>query len=129
MRISTLPAVNVPLSFTLTLNKCFAYFDAELLMMHTKGDAAAIEFAKKKIEKSSRCSAATISLARIAANSDNLPDLKIYLDQLLTIAPYRSDTLSLAMYYANRTSDSALKAVIEREMKTLGLIYIPGRLG
>ena len=108
---------------------CFAYFDAELLMMHTKGDAAAIEFAKNKIEKSPRCSAATISLARIAANSDNLADLKIYLDRLLTIAPYRSDTLSLAMYYANRTSDSALKAVIEREMKTLGLIYIPGRLG
>lgn len=108
---------------------CFAYFDAELLMVHTRGDAAAIEFAQKKIEKSPRCAAATISLARTAANNDNLPELKIYLDRLLTIAPYRSDTLSLAMYYANRTSDSALKAVIEGEMKTLGLIYIPGRLG
>ena len=108
---------------------CFAYFDAELLMVHTKGDAAAAEFAMKKIEKSPRCTAATISLARTAANNDNLPVLKVYLDRLLTIAPYRSDTLSLAMYYANRTSDSALKALIEGEMKTLGLIYIPGRLG
>ena len=108
---------------------CFAYFDAELLMAHSQGDAAAIAFAEKKIKKSPRCTAASISLGRIAANSDNLPQLKIHLDRLLTIAPYRSDTLSLAMYYANRTSDSALKAVIEREMKTLGLIYIPGKLG
>lgn len=108
---------------------CFAYFDAELLMVHTQGEQAGINFAQEKLSKSPRCTAAAISLGRIAANTDNLPALKFYLQQLRLIAPYRADTLSLTMYFANRTGDESLRKSTEATMKSLGLIYIPGKLG
>jgi hypothetical protein len=33
------------------------------------------------------------------------------------------------MYYANRAGDVKLREALERQMKTLGLVYIPGQLG
>ena len=108
---------------------CFMFFDAELLMAKNVGVERATEFAKEEIANNPRCVAAQIYLTEKAVNSGNLDGLGALVYQLYKIAPARNQTISLAMYYANRAGDRELRIALEREMKSLGLVYIPGKLG
>jgi hypothetical protein len=108
---------------------CMMYFDAELLMAVNNGNDYAIQFIKDELKQNPRCVSAQINLTRAAVNSGQLEGLKKYVYQLYTIAPARSDTISFGMYYANRTGDRKLAAALQKTMKTLGLTYIPGKLG
>jgi O-antigen ligase len=108
---------------------CFMYFDAELLMASNLGPERAADLAREELVNNPRCVAAQIHLTKAAVNRGELPGLKELVYRLYEIAPARNDTISLAMYYANRTGDVKLREALERQMKTLGLVYIPGQLG
>jgi len=108
---------------------CFMYFDAELLMASNLGPERAAELAREELVNNPRCVAAQIYLTKAAVNRGELPGLKELVYRLYEIAPARNDTISLAMYYANRSGDVKLREALERQMKTLGLVYIPGQLG
>jgi O-antigen ligase len=108
---------------------CMMYFDAELLMAVNKGNDYAIQFIKNELKQNPRCVSAQLNLTRAAVNSGNLKGLKEYVYQLYRIAPARSETLSFGMYYANRTGDQKFAAELQKTMRTLGLTYIPGKLG
>lgn len=108
---------------------CMMYFDAQLLMAVNHGNDFAIEFIKKELRDNSRCVPAQIAITRAAVNSGNMENLKPYIYHLLEIAPARQDAISFGMYYANRAGDGDLRAHLERIMKRLGLVYIPGKLG
>ena len=108
---------------------CFMFFDAELLMAENHGNDYSVAAAERELAHNPRCVAAEIFLAKTAVNLNRIPALKEHIYKLVEIAPARNDTISLGMFYANRASDLALKAHLQREMKTLGLVYIPGKLG
>ena len=105
------------------------YFDAEMLMAANNGNDHAIAFAKDELANNPRCVSAEIFLAKSAVNLNQLTELKPHVYRLLEIAPARNDTVSLGMYYANRTGDLTLRRELEKVMKALGLVYIPGKLG
>jgi len=108
---------------------CFMYFDAELLMAVNHGADYATQTAKDELATNPRCVAAEIYLAKSAVNRDDIAALRDHAYTLFTIAPARTDTISIGMFYANRSGDTALGTALQKEMKTLGLVYIPGKLG
>ena len=108
---------------------CFMYFDAELLMANNVGAKSAEELARQELANNPRCVAAQIYLTKVAVNAGQLDGLKELVYRLFEIAPARNETFSLGMYYANRAGDDTLRLALEREMKALGLVYIPGQLG
>lgn len=108
---------------------CMMYFDAELLMANTRGPAAGADFAKEKSLQHPRCVAALIAQLRAEVNAGRVKTLKPLVYQLYKIAPARSETIALGMYYVNRTGDPWMSKVLQEEMKVLGLTYIPGNLG
>jgi O-antigen ligase len=108
---------------------CFMFFDAEMLMAKNVGIERATEVAEEELANNPRCVAAQIYLTEKAVNSGDLNGLGALVYQLYTIAPARNQTISLAMYYANRAGDIKLRTSLEKEMKALGLVYIPGKLG
>jgi O-antigen ligase len=108
---------------------CFMFFDAEMLMVKNVGVVRATELAKEELANNPRCVAAQIYLTEKAVNSGDLNGLGALVYHLYKIAPARNQTISLAMYYANRAGDTKLRLTLEKEMKALGLVYIPGKLG
>jgi hypothetical protein len=108
---------------------CFMYFDAELLMASNLGPDSAADLAREELANNPRCVAAQIYLTKAAVNRGEITGLKELVYRLYEIAPARNDTISLAMYYANRAGDVKLREALERQMKALGLVYIPGQLG
>jgi O-antigen ligase len=108
---------------------CFMYFDAEMLMVAHKGSDESAAFAEKVLDQNPRCVAAVIFLAKTAVNNNDALALKKQVYRLIEIAPVRSETISIGMYYANRTGDQDVKLRLERVMKALNLIYVPGALG
>ena len=108
---------------------CFMYFDAELLMANNVGIESAAELAEEELANNPRCVSAQIHLTKAAVNSGELEGLKELVYRLFEIAPARNETISLAMYYANRAGDATLRKALEDEMKALGLVYFPGQLG
>lgn len=108
---------------------CFMYFDGELLMVSNLGLESAAELAREELANNPRCVAAQIHLTKAAVNAGKVEGLKELVYRLFEIAPARTETISLGMYYANRTGDATLRGALEREMKALGLVYIPGQLG
>ena len=108
---------------------CFMYFDAELLMAKNHGPAAALELADEELANNPRCVAALIYKTETMVNSGDLTDLGPLVYRLFEIAPARNQTITYAMYYANRVGDTKLRAAVEKQMKSLGLVYIPGQLG
>lgn len=108
---------------------CMMYFDAELLMVKTRGVEAGVEFAKSKALQNPRCVSALIAQLRAEIDAGNIDTLKPLVYKLNQIAPARSDAIALGMYYVNRTGDAYLAKELQRRMKVLGLIYVPGKLG
>jgi O-antigen ligase len=108
---------------------CFMFFDAEMLMAKNVGVERATDLAKEEVANNPRCVAAQIYLTAKAVNSGDLNGLGALVYHLYKIAPARNQTISLAMYYANRAGDTKLRIALEKEMKALGLVYIPGKLG
>jgi O-antigen ligase len=108
---------------------CIMFFDAEMLMAKNIGVEEQSKFAEEEIANNPRCVAAQIFLTEKAVNSGKLTGLGQKVYRLFEIAPARNQTISLAMYYANRSGDAKLRAALERQMKSLGLVYIPGKLG
>lgn len=108
---------------------CMMYFDAELLMTNTRGAEVGINFAKDKALQNPRCVSALIAQLRAEVNSGRVKTLKPLVYKLHQIAPARSETIALGMYYVNRTGDAYLAKILQHEMKVLGLAYVPGNLG
>jgi hypothetical protein len=108
---------------------CFAYFNAEMLMTERRGQTASIRLAQKVLQTNPRCVDALIYLGKNAVNRGDIEDLGKIVSRLIAIAPSRSDSIALGMFYANATGNEGIKLLLEREMQTLGLVYIPGKLG
>jgi hypothetical protein len=105
------------------------YFDAELLMAKNLGADSAADLAREELANNPRCVSAQIYLTKAAVDSGELAGVGELVYRLFEIAPARNDTISLGMYYANRAGDSQLRQALEKQMKALGLVYIPGQLG
>ena len=112
-----------------SLLPCNMYFEAELQVAKHVSEEAATNLSYSEITNHQRCVSAQIVITRLAVNSGKLDNLKSLAYKLYEIAPARSDSLSLGMYYANRSGDLAFKSQLEKTMKTLGFFYIPGKLG
>jgi hypothetical protein len=108
---------------------CFMYFDAEMKMVSQAGDERAIAFAKETLVKNPRCIAAEMFLAKMYFSLDRMDLLKPHIYRLMEMAPARNETISIGMYYANRSKDKYVATRLQRVMQTLGLVYIPGKLG
>ena len=108
---------------------CFMYFDAELLMAKNLGADSAADLAREELANNPRCVSAQIYLTKAAVDSGELAGVGELVYRLFEIAPARNDTISLGMYYANRAGDAQLRQALEKQMKALGLVYIPGQLG
>lgn len=112
-----------------SLLPCFMYFDAELLMAKNHGADKALALADEELANHPRCVAAMIYKIEKLVNEGKVEELGPLVYRLYEIAPARNQTLSLAMYYANRAGDTQLRRALEKQMKALGLVYIPGQLG
>jgi O-antigen ligase len=108
---------------------CFMFFDAELLMAKNHGPEKALELADQELANNPRCVAALIHKTEKLVNAGEVDELGPLVYKLYEIAPARNQTISLAMYYANRAGDTQLRLALEKQMKALGLVYIPGQLG
>jgi len=105
---------------------CFMYFDAESLMLQKQGDQAVIDLAEDELNDNPRCVAANIIKAQQAINSGDLTALRTYAYHLHEIAPARGKSIEIGMYYATKAGDAALAQSIQRIMRELNLIYVPG---
>jgi len=108
---------------------CFMYFDAKLLIAKSVSAEEGLKVALAEIDAHPRCVAAETEITRIVVNSGQMTNLGQLVYRLYELAPARSETLSFGMYYANRSGDTKLRAVLVKSMKALGLVYIPGKLG
>lgn len=108
---------------------CFMFFDAELLMAKNTGVDRATALAEEELANNPRCVAAQTFLTQKAVDAGEVEAVGPLVYKLFEIAPARGQTISLAMYYANRSGDLVLRKAVEKEMKALGLVYIPGNLG
>jgi O-antigen ligase len=108
---------------------CFMYFDAELLMAKNHGAEEALQVADEELANNPRCVAALIYKTEKLVNAGVVDEVGPLVYKLYEIAPARNQTISLAMYYANRAGDTQLRLSLEKQMKALGLVYIPGKLG
>jgi hypothetical protein len=119
-----------PINFTHTsVLPCFMYFDAKLLVQKSVSPQSAFQLALDEIDVHPRCVSAQIEITRTVVNSGEMDNLRQLVYRLTELAPARSETLSFAMYYANRSGDRALKESTEKAMRALGLVYVPGALG
>jgi O-antigen ligase len=108
---------------------CMMYFNSEIAMASNDGSEYALKFAQDKLRNNPRCVNAQVVLTQAVVNSGNLNGLKELVYHLYEIAPARGDTISFGMYYANRAGDQLLASALQREMRALGLTYVPGKLG
>ena len=108
---------------------CFMYFDAKLLVQKSVSAESAFQLALDEIDVHPRCVSAQIEITKNVVNSGELTNLAQLVFRLYELAPARSETLSYGMYYANRAGDEAFKKTLEKAMRALGLVYIPGALG
>jgi O-antigen ligase len=105
---------------------CFMYFDAESLMLQKQGNQALLNLAADELKGNPRCVAANIFMAQNAINTEDLKALRTYAYYLHEIAPARGKSIEIGMYYATKAGDIALAASIQKVMKELNLIYVPG---
>lgn len=105
---------------------CFMYFDTEFLLFKKQGDQAVIDLANDQLNDNPRCVAANILKAQEAIKSGDLTKLKTYAYRLHEIAPARGKSIEIGMYYATKAGDVALATSIQKVMKDLNLIYVPG---
>ena len=105
---------------------CFMYFDAETLMLQRQGSETVLDLAADELNGNPRCVAANIVKAQAAIDSGDLAALRRYAYFLHEIAPARSKSIEIGMYYATKAGDVALAASIQKVMKELNLIYVPG---
>jgi O-antigen ligase len=105
---------------------CFMYFDAETLMVQRLGKQAVLELVNDELNDNPRCVSANIAKAQEAINTGDLTTLRKYAYRLHEIAPARGKSIEIGMYYATKAGDAALALSIQRIMKELNLIYIPG---
>lgn len=105
---------------------CFMYFDAEFLMLEKQGNEAVLDLAADELNDNPRCVAAAIVKAKYAINTNDLPALRTYAYYLHEIAPARGKSIEIGMYYAIKAGDVALATSIQKVMKELNLIYVPG---
>ncbi len=108
---------------------CFMYFDSKLIVMKSVSAEAALKLAFDEIDAHPRCVAAQIEITKSVVDSGDMTNLRQLVYRLYELAPARSATLSYGMFYANRAGDLVLKAELEKALKALGLVYIPGNLG
>jgi len=105
---------------------CFMYFDTEFLLLKNQGDQAVIDLADDQLNDNPRCVAANILKAQEAIKSGDLATLRTYAYRLHEIAPGRGKSIEIGMYYATKAGDTALALSIQRILKELNLIYVPG---
>jgi O-antigen ligase len=118
------------LEFTKTsVLPCFMYFDSKLIVQRSVSAESALQLALDEIDAHPRCVAAQIEITKTVVNSGDMTNLGQLVYRLYELAPARSETLSYGMFYANRAGDLELKATLEKALKALGLVYIPGKLG
>lgn len=108
---------------------CFMYFDAKLLVQKSVSAESAFQLALDEIDVHPRCVSAHIEVTKTVVNSGEMANLGPLVYRLYELAPARSETVSFGMYYANRAGDEAFKKRLEKTMRALGLVYVPGTLG
>jgi O-antigen ligase len=108
---------------------CYMYFDYAYQMVVKPGTPNAVNLANDALRSNPRCISALIANTRTIVDSGDIVNLGSFVYRLYEIAPARAETISFGMYYVNRSGDKKLGALLEAEMKALGLTYIPGKLG
>lgn len=108
---------------------CFMYFDAKLLVQKSVSAESAFQLALDEIDVHPRCVSAHIAVTKNVVDSGEITNLGPLVYRLYELAPARSETVSFGMYYANRAGDEAFKKRLEKTMRALGLVYVPGTLG
>ena len=100
-----------------------------MLIAKNAGPERAMEVASQKLSQNPRCVAAQTYITEVTVNSGEVEKLGPMVYKLFKIAPARSTTISFGMYYVNRSGDQVLGEALRKQMKALGLVYIPGKLG
>lgn len=108
---------------------CFMFGDGQLTLANTVSREAVSEMANNLLETNPRCVRALTVLAKFAVDANDVQTLRPLIEKLNVVAPWRDTTLSMTMFYANRTNDANLRAEVEKRMQQLGMVYIPGQLG
>lgn len=105
---------------------CFMYFDAELLMIEKQGEQARLKLATDELAANPRCVSANIVKANEAIARGDLIALRPFAYRLHEIAPGRGKSIEIGMFYGTQAGDGALVSSIQKVMKELNLIYVPG---
>jgi hypothetical protein len=108
---------------------CYMYFDYAYQMVVKPGTPNAVDLANNELRSNPRCISALIANTRTIVDSGDTANLGSFVYRLYELAPARAETISFGMYYVNRSGDQKLGTLLQAEMKTLGLTYIPGKLG
>jgi hypothetical protein len=70
-----------------------------------------------------------MEITRTVVDSGEMTNLAQLVYRLYELAPARSESISYGMYYANRAGDEEFRLRLEKTLKALGLVYVPGSLG
>lgn len=103
---------------------CQYYFPDLLKYTGVQYSAEMKRLSKARLETSPRCYSAIIRLAGVAAEENNLKDLKRYIYQLIEIAPARREVLDAATYYALKANDKELEATVRQQFAKMGITIL-----
>lgn len=108
---------------------CFMYFEGQFHIMENNSLEEIGGLARDQVNSNPRCVSGHIILAQIYQGTKDMPNLKNQIDQLISIAPTRTEVLRMAIEYANKVGDINLYNQLQRKLSELGFVYVPGKNG
>ena len=103
---------------------CQYYFPDLLKYAGVQYSAEMKSLSLQRVKSSPRCYSAIIRLASIAAQENNLKELRKYIYQLIEIAPARREVLDAATYYALRSGDKKLEEIVKKQFAKMGITIL-----
>ena len=103
---------------------CQYYFPDVLKYTGVQYSADMKSLSLERVKSSPRCYGAIVRLAGIAAEENNLKELRKYIYQLIEIAPARREVLDAATYYALRADDKELEEIVRKQFAKMGITIL-----
>jgi hypothetical protein len=103
------------------------YFEGEFHINEKQNIDHLLELAQNQLEANPRCISAHLILAQYYKGVGNTEALGRQLEQMLMIAPMRTEVITMALEYASQVGDFNLYNQLQARFAKLGLIYVPGK--
>jgi len=105
---------------------CVIYFPAQLDLAAISQQSSKLQIASEQIKNNERCLNAQMYMAETAIANQDWQPAKLFVNNILEIAPARREVISIAAIYALKSGDQELQKRLVSQGEFLGLINATG---